>query len=111
MKYGLLLATLTLALTGCTHVNVIPTGVDCGRLIPPTLKKPVPPVDLPEPRSFTDGHQDAEPWMVGFLEQTGQLDKANDRSEGIDYIYSQCERLNNEAIAKSRRGFFARLFG
>lgn len=108
MRHALL---AVFALGGCVSSNVIPNAAHCGSLIPPSMLKPTTPVDLPEPKQHADGHQDAEPWMVGFLGQTGQLDKANDRADGINYIYSQCERLNGEAISKSRHGFFGRLFG
>jgi hypothetical protein len=66
----------------------------------------VPPIDLPEAKQHADGHQDAEPWMQGFLGQTGQLDKANDRGDGIDHIYRTCLDQHRQALQRARRKIF-----
>ena len=70
-----------------------------------------PGADLPEPSQHADGHQDALPWQEAFIEQTGQLDKANERPPAIDHIYRQCLALHREALERSQRGFFGRIFG
>lgn len=100
-----------LALSACVTTSISNDVPQCGRLVPDQMKARTVPTDLPEPRSHRDGHQDAEPWMVGFVGQTGQLDKANDRGDAIEHIYRTCLELHTEALRKSRRGFFGRLFG
>lgn len=80
-------------------------------LIPAILLEPTLPVDLPESRQHADGHQDAQPWMEGFIGQTGQLDKANGKTPAVDHIYRECLKLHREALERSQRGFFGRLFG
>lgn len=115
MKSGLLLkasAALLLSgpLAGCAHTNIVNDVPDCAALIPPMLLEPVPPAPLPEPRTLPNGAEDAQPWQEGFVAQTGQLDKANERAPAVNHIYSTCLRLHREALARSQRGFFGRLF-
>lgn len=102
---------LSTLLAGCAHIGIQNDVPACERLIPQSLLSRVPPADLPEPRQHADGHQDALPWQEGFVAQTGQLDKANDRGDGIDHIYRTCIEMHREALNKSKRGFFGRLFG
>lgn len=66
---------------------------------------------VPEARQLPDGHDDAQPWQVGYLEQTGQLEKANERPPAVDHIYRTCLQLHRDALRRSQRGFFGRLFG
>jgi hypothetical protein len=49
--------------------------------------------------------------MQAFVGQTGQLDKANDRTAAVDFIYHNCLELHRRALKRSQRGFFGRLFG
>ncbi|WP_037500377.1 hypothetical protein [Sphingomonas jaspsi] len=49
------------------------------------------------------GHQDALPWREGFVGQTGPLDKANDRGDGINHIYRICLQFHREVLAKVKR--------
>jgi hypothetical protein len=101
----LLLPALALMLAGCvTSPPVYGEIPECDRLIPATLKAPVPGVPIPE-------SEEAEPWMQAFIGQTGQLDKANERGPAIDHIYSQCLAMHRKALERSRHGFFARIFG
>lgn len=44
------------------------------------------------------------------MAQTGQLEKANDRTRDTDYIYAECLRLHRERLKEAKRGFFGRLF-
>jgi hypothetical protein len=83
----------------------------CEELIPSALLEAVPSADLPEARQLPDGHDDAQPWQVGYVEQTGQLEKANERPPAVDHIYRTCLRLHREALERSQRGFFGRIFG
>lgn len=102
-----------LALTACSTFGSAPVYgeiPECERLIPPSLVKPVEGVDVPVPDQWPDGHQKAEPWMLGYLGQTGQLDKANENAPAVDHIYSECLKMHREALKKVRRGFFGRLF-
>jgi hypothetical protein len=82
----------------------------CERLIPQSLLAPTPPAELPEPAQLEDGHDDAQPWQVGFVEQTGQLEIANGKPPAVDHIYRECLKMHRDALAKSNRGFFGRLF-
>lgn len=94
-----------LALTGCvTSPPVYGDVPECERLIPASLKADVPGVPIPE-------SEEAEAWMQAFVGQTGQLDKANERPDAIDHIYSTCLELHRKALDRSKRGFFGRLFG
>lgn len=100
-----------LALTACVTAPPVYGEIpECERLIPPSLTKPVEGVEIPQPESWPDGHQKAEPWMLGYLGQTGQLDKANENGPAIDHIYRECLRMHRDALKRVRRGFFARLF-
>jgi hypothetical protein len=116
MRYELLLKVsgallLSGPLAACAP-TLVRSGVPaCERLIPAMLVAPVPPVPLPETREHSDGHEDALPWMEGFIGQTGQLDKANERAPAVDHIYRNCLELHREALRRDTRGFFGRLFG
>lgn len=107
----LLVATLLLPLaSSCTTVPVYGDIPECERLIPKSLVTPVEGVDVPQPDSWPDGHQKAEPWMLGYLGQTGQLDKANENAPAVDHIYSECLKMHREALAKVKRRKFLGLF-
>lgn len=77
---------------------------ECELLIPPTLKAPVESVAIPD-------SEEAEPWQQAFVGQTGQLDKANDRTAAVDYIYRGCLQMHRNALKKARGGILTRLFG
>lgn len=114
MKRFLIAAPIMLILCGCSTFGSAPVYgeiPECERLIPPSLVKPVEGVDVPVPESWPDGHQKAEPWMLGYLGQTGQLDKANENAPAVNHIYSECLAMHRDALKKVRRGFFGRLFG
>lgn len=111
---ALILAVAALLLQGCatfgggTIANDVP---ECDKLVPRSLVEPVEGVDLPIGEIWQDGHEKAEPWMLGYLGQTGQLDKANDKAPAVDHIYRTCLELHRKALKRSTRGFFGRLFG
>lgn len=97
-----LVAALTLA--GCvTSPPVYGDVPECERLIPASLKDPVPGVPIPD-------SEEAEPWMQAFVGQTGQLDKANERAPAVDHIYKTCLELHRDALNRAKRGWFSRLF-
>lgn len=93
-------------LAGCATFGSAPVYgeiPECERLIPASLKTAVPGVPIPD-------SEEAELWMQAFIGQTGQLDKANERPEAIDHIYSTCLKMHREALRKAKRGFFGRIF-
>lgn len=99
-------ALAMLALSGCATFGSAPVYGDipqCELLIPSQLKADVPGVPIPD-------SEEAEPWMQAFVGQTGQLDKANERPDAIDHIYKTCLEMHRNALKRSRRGFFGRLF-
>lgn len=108
------LATATLPLfallAGCGHIAVTGGVPDCGRLIPPSLLAATPSAPLPEARQLPDGHDDAQPWQVGFIEQTGQLEKANERAPAVDHIYRNCLDVHRENFERDTRRRFLGLF-
>lgn len=103
-------AMASVSLAGCMTTSISNDVPQCERLVPVSLVAPVEGVDIPAPENWQDGHEKAEPWMLGYLGQSGQLDKANDKSVAVDHIYRTCLVLHREALAKSKRGFFGRLF-
>jgi len=50
-----------------------------------------------------DGHDDARPWQEGFVGQTGQLEKANDRTGDTYHIVSTCEQMQEDALRAATR--------
>lgn len=115
MKTAQIIPGIILALTlcGCATFGSAPVYgeiPECEKLVPPSLTGPVNGVAIPDAKLHPDGHEDAEPWQLAFLGQTGQLDKANERAPAVDHIYRTCLELNRAALQRSRRGFFARLF-
>ena len=74
------------------------------------MRERTPPADLPVAAKLPDGHDDARPWQNGFVEQTGQLEKANDRGDNIDHIYGECLKLHREQLKRYTGGFFSRIF-
>lgn len=101
---------LSTPLASCVSTQIANDVPDCARLIPANLLQPVEGVELPEARNLPDGHEDAQPWQEGFLGQSVQLEKANERPPAVDHIYRTCLALHREALAKSKRGWLARLF-
>ena len=102
---------LSAPLVGCVSTAIQNDVPDCARLIPKSLLADTPAADLPEARQLPDGHDDAQPWQVGFVEQTGQLEIANAKTPAVDHIYRECLAMHREALKRSSRGFFGRLFG
>ena len=93
------LGALALILSGCATFGSAPVYgeiPECERLIPASLKAPVPGVPIPE-------SEEAEPWMNAFIGQTGQLEKANSRPEAIDHIYKTCLQMHRSALDKAKK--------
>ena len=70
----------------------------------------MPPADLPQSAKLPDGHDDARPWQSGFVQQTGQLEKANDRTTDTIAIVNECERQRRAAVEAAKRKRFLGLF-
>lgn len=102
---------LCVPLAGCVHTAIANDVPRCEELVPPGLLEPVASAEIPETRQLPDGHDDAQPWQVGYLEQTGQLEQSNDRPPAVDHIYRRCLEIHREALRKSSRGFLGRLLG
>ena len=97
---------LSLCLSGCATFGSTPVYGDvpeCEKLIPASLTGAVNGVDIPAAKLLSDGHEDAEPWQLAFLGQTGQLEKANERAPAVDHIYRTCLQMHREALAKAKR--------
>lgn len=114
MKYDLRLRAtamllLSVPLAGCVSTAISNDVPACEELIPESLLAETPAADLPDARQLPDGHDDAQPWQVGFVEQTGQLEIANARTPAVNHIYRRCLELHRDALRRSRRGFFGRL--
>lgn len=107
LSAGFLAPLTAISLSGCATFSSAPVYgeiPECERLIPASLKADVPGVPIPE-------SEEAEAWMQAFIGQTGQLDKANERPDAIDHIYSTCLKMHRDALKRAKRGFFGRLFG
>ena len=90
---------------GCAHTVITPTVPECERVIPPSLLEPTPPADLPAATYLPDGHDDAAPWQIGFLEQTAQLEKADAKAPAVDHIYRECLALHRKAQQRAKPKF------
>lgn len=86
--------------------------VQCSKLIPPQLVNKTEGAALPD-FSLADtlktqgddlgsAKQEAILWQVFGLNQSGQLEKANNDKPSIVYIYSTCESLYNEARPRKK---------
>jgi hypothetical protein len=95
---------------GCAPIVTRGVAGNCSALIPLGWSKPVPPADLPVSAKLPDGHDDAKPWQNGFIEQTGQLEKANDRTLDSQHIFSTCEQMQALALKSATRKRFLGLF-
>lgn len=73
--------------------------------MPSEWLKGVAPADLPESAKLADGHDDARPWQAGFVEQTGQLEKANGRYGDAVGIVQRCEARDAAAVKRARPKF------
>jgi len=110
MFRSLFIFAAALALSGCVTTTLANDVPECERLIPPSLTAPTPGADLPQARKLPDGHDDAQPWQAGFVEQTGQLEISNTKAPAVDHIYRECLATHRERLKKDTGGFFGRLF-
>jgi len=70
----------------------------CSSLLPGEWREPVPAAPLPAGQSVGD-------WIAFGDAQTGQLDKANDRTLSAIGIVERCETRDREAVKRARRRF------
>jgi hypothetical protein len=98
MRLCLLPLTLLLA-SGCVGApSIVSAPSACSTLLPAEWRAGVPGADLP------DGSTVGE-WIAFADAQTGQLDKANDRTAAAIGIVERCEDRDREAVKRSRRKF------
>jgi hypothetical protein len=100
---------LTVLSAGCVRTVTANDVPPCEELIPASLLARTPPADPPESAKLADGHDDARPWQRGFVAQTGQLEKADDKKDGVVHIVTTCLVQHRKALKKSNRGFVGRL--
>ena len=62
----------------------------CAALVPEHWKEPVPGAPIPDGEDWRD-------WAAGFVQQGGQLAKANGRTSDAMTIMERCEALVNES--------------
>lgn len=94
----LILLFPALALSGCVSAPpIVATPSACASLLPEAWRIPVPGAPLP-----IEGNTVGD-WIAFGDAQTGQLDKANERTLSSIAIVERCEQLNREAVAKAKR--------
>lgn len=106
----LTVVVIPILLSACVTPAITNAVPQCDRLIPLALLEVVPFADMPVSAKLPDGHDDARPWQAGFIEQTGQKEKADARAPAIHHIYKTCLDMHREQLKQDTRGFFARLF-
>lgn len=89
---------LAATLSACAPpIAAIPAA--CASLLPDTWRTPVPGAPLPEGSTVAD-------WISFADQQTGQLDKANDRTLAAIGIVERCEARDREAVKRAKRRLF-----
>lgn len=83
-------------LAGCASTVRLPEA-RCSQLVPQTWEAGIEGADIPP------GDETAE-WQKAFVQQTGQLEKANGRTADAIGIVQRCEAMVNEA--RQQRGWF-----
>lgn len=105
MRYAMPLAPMrlstllcaTLALTACAAAPpIVASASACSALLPEAWRTPVPGAPLPQGETVGD-------WIQFGDAQTGQLDKANDRTLSAIGIVERCEARDAEAVKRARR--------
>ncbi len=110
LKLAFPMMLLSVNLAGCAAIVTRGVAGNCSALVPPSWKDGVPPVDLPVAAKLPNGDDDARPWQKGFVGQTGQLEKANDRTGDTMHIFSTCEQMQAEALKTATRKRFLGIF-
>lgn len=93
----LILVSMALAVTACASAPpIVAASSACSALLPEGWRTPVPGAPLPDGDTAGD-------WIAFADAQTGQLDKANDRTLSAIGIIERCEARDAEAIKNARR--------
>lgn len=88
---------MPLLAAGCVGAPpIVATPSACSALLPPEWRQRVPGAPLPEGSSVAD-------WVSFADQQTGQLDKANDRTLAAIGIVERCEARDQAAVKAARR--------
>jgi hypothetical protein len=98
MRLTTLLPIVLLAVVpaACAPTVTLGSVSQCARLVSAAgLLLPTPPASLPA--------GDLREWQVGFVAQSGQLDKANDDKAAASKLMVECEALHQEALDKSTK--------
>ena len=86
-----------LALPACAGgPPIVAASSACSALLPQEWRQPVPPAPLPDGDTVGD-------WIAFGDAQTGQLDKANDRTVTSIGIIERCEARDRAAVDAARR--------
>jgi len=92
-----LLMLLLLAVPGCVSGGpIVAAASACSALLPQEWRAPVPGAPLP-------GSDSAAEWVSFGDAQTGQLDKANDRTLSSIGIVERCEARDADAVRRAKR--------
>jgi hypothetical protein len=92
-----LLLLMLLAVPGCVGAPpIVATPNACASLLPDEWRVPVPGAPLPEATTVAD-------WISFADQQTGQLDKANDRTLSAIGIIERCEARDAAAVKAAKR--------
>lgn len=94
---ALLMPLAVQACVGAPPIAAIPAA--CASLLPDAWRVPVPGAPLPEGDTVAD-------WISFADQQTGQLDKANDRTLAAIGVVERCEARDREAVKRARRRWF-----
>jgi hypothetical protein len=91
------LLSIALAVTGCAGAPLIVASPSaCSALLPSEWREPVEGAPLPADQSVGE-------WIIFGDRQTGQLDKANDRTVTGIGIIERCEARDRVAMERARR--------
>lgn len=98
MRLSILILTPLLA-SGCVSAPpILGTPTACSSLLPSEWREGVPGADLPGGSTVGD-------WIAFADAQTGQLDKANERTTAAIGIVERCEERDREAVQRARPKF------
>lgn len=95
--WPLILTFILLALPGCVGAPpIVAARSACSSLLPDQWRKPIPGAPLPAGDTIGD-------WVSFADAQTGQLDKANDRTLTSIGIIERCEARDTQAVQKAQK--------
>lgn len=89
--------------SGCVSNSVLASKSDCSQLVPSAWKAGVASTNLPA--QTDDERERLNGWINFGVRQTGQLEKANDRTADALGIIERCEKRDREAIERAKPKF------